>query len=163
MKIYLDVLQKLTNTKDIVEFITNIYENSEEIYIPALINEGNFIGELEADFYVKLVLKHKELPINKTWLINNLQFSLPTFFNIRELDEDNNHEIFIHNLIVYKNYRNASIYQVNPLLTATESYEEEGVKNLKYVEAYFNDEYQSKKGSLILEYSKKVTMNILIS
>ncbi|QWI25535.1 hypothetical protein EXW34_29860 (plasmid) [Bacillus mycoides] len=151
---YLDKLQKLTSTEDIISFIRGIYENTEGLYIPALVSEGNFIGELKADFYVKLVLKHTELTINKTWLIGNLSFCLPTFFNIKELNEENSH-MFIHNLIVYKNYRNASIYQVNPLLTAMESYQENGVKNLKYVEAYFDKEYQSNKGNLILDYNNK--------
>ncbi|PFM49054.1 hypothetical protein COJ52_28310 [Bacillus cereus] len=154
MNIYLDKLQELTSTEDIISFIRGIYENTEGLYIPALVSEGNFIGELKADFYVKLVLKHTELTINKTWLIGNLSFCLPTFFNIKELNEENSH-IFIHNLIVYKNYRNASIYQVNPLLTAMESYQENGVKNLKYVEAYFDKEYQSNKGNLILDYNNK--------
>ncbi|PGM84731.1 hypothetical protein CN957_06735 [Bacillus cereus] len=154
MNIYLDKLQKLTSTEDIISFIRGIYENTEGLYIPALVSEGNFIGELKADFYVKLVLKHTELTINKTWLIGNLSFCLPTFFNIKELNEENSH-MFIHNLIVYKNYRNASIYQVNPLLTAMESYQENGVKNLKYVEAYFDKEYQSNKGNLILDYNNK--------
>ncbi|MEK4646235.1 hypothetical protein [Bacillus sp. PK30] len=155
MNIYLDKLQKLTSTKDIISFIRSIYENSEGLYIPALVSEGNFIGELKADFYVKLVLKHTELTINKTWLVGNLSFSLPTFFNIKELNVENSHEMFIHNLIVSKNYRNASIYQVHPLLTAMESYQEKGVKNLQYVEAYFDQGYQSNKGNLILDYNKK--------
>jgi hypothetical protein len=52
MKIYLDLLQKLTSTKDIVEFISNIYKFRRVIYT-ALINKWNFIGELGADFYAK--------------------------------------------------------------------------------------------------------------
>ncbi|MGG0359193.1 hypothetical protein ABEY57_14805 [Bacillus tropicus] len=152
---YLDKLQKLTSTQDIINFIKSIYESTEGLYIPALVSEGNFIGELEADFYMKLVLKHTELKINKTWLIDNLSFYLPTFFNIKEPNEENTRKMFIHNLIVYKNYRNASIYQVNPLLTAMELYQEKGVKNLKYVEAYFDEEYQNNKGNLILDYNKK--------
>ncbi|EOP20073.1 hypothetical protein IIS_06009 [Bacillus cereus VD131] len=152
---YLDKLQKLTSTKDIINFIKSIYESTEELYIPALLSEGDFIGEMEADFYVKLVLKHTELTINKTWLMDNFSFNLPTFSNIKEPSEENTRKMFIHNLIVYKNYRNASIYQVNPLLTATELYQENGVKNLKYVEAYFDEEYQNNKGKLVLNYNKK--------
>lgn len=155
MRRYLDKLQELVSTEDIVNVIRRIYTDAEDTYMPALINEGNFIGEFEADFYVKLILKHKELPINKTWLTGNLHFSLPTFLGIKEFNEERTREIFVHNLIVYKNYRNASVYQVNPLLTTGESYEEIGVKNLKYVEAYFNDEYQNNKGNIILNYFKR--------
>lgn len=152
---YLDKLQKLNSTNDIINFIKSIYESTEGLYIPALVSEGDFIDELEADFYMKLVLKHTELTINKTWLMDNFSFNLPIFSNIKEPSEENIRKMFIHNLIVYKNYRNASIYQVNPLLTATELYQENGIKNLKYVEAYFDEEYQSNKGNLILNYNKK--------
>lgn len=155
MKQYLEELVKINNTGDFIQFICGIYDSSEDKYLPALINEGNFIGELEADFYLKLVLKHKEIPITTTWLTDNLQYTLPVFFNIKNLKEENSQEIFIHNLIVYKNYRNASVYQINPLLTSIDSYQENGIKNLKYVEAYYNEEYQSNKGKLILDYSKK--------
>lgn len=152
---YLNDLINKTSTKDIVHFIIGIYENSEGSYIPALINEGNFINGLEADFYLKLILKHKEIPITKTWLTANLHYSIPVFLNIGDMNEDIRNGIFIHNLIVYKNYRNASVYQLNPFLTSIERYQENGVRNLKYVEAYYNKEYQNNKGNLILDYTKK--------
>ncbi|MCM3675034.1 hypothetical protein M3699_14345 [Peribacillus simplex] len=155
MNLYLGDLMNLRSSTDIVEYIRNIYVGVEDIYIPALISEGNYIRDLEADFYLKLIIKHKEIPIKKTWLLDNLQYSLPTEYSLNELDKEQLYELFTHNLIVYRNHKNSSVYQVNPLMTTSEAYQEHGVKNLRYVEAYFSEEYLQNKGDLVLEYTKK--------
>lgn len=152
---HLENLRNFNSTEQITNYIKKIYSNTENLYIPAILSEGDFINGIEADFYVKLVLKHKELPIDKTWLTSNLSFSFPTPQNIHNITPSQLNELFIHNVIVYKNYKNSSVYQVNPFFTVTEAYSENDIKQFKYVEAYFDEEYQNEKGSLVLNYQKE--------
>lgn len=155
MFIYLDEIMSLNSTNELVKYIGSIYSNSQEAYIPVLINEGNYIKDLEADFYLKLVIKHKEIDINKTWLMNNLHYGLPIEKDIYNLNKSRLDDLYIHNLIVYRNYKNSNIYQINPLLTSSDYYQEEGVKNLKYVEGSYSEEYHQNNRESVLTYKKK--------
>lgn len=161
MNKHLTALQKFRNTNDILDYIKNMYSVSEDLYIPAILNVGDYIGGFGMDFYVKLTLKHKDLPINKTWLTSNLTYSLPDVQNIHEINNFELNDLFIHNLIVLRNYGKSSVYQINPLLTGLESYVEAGVKQLQYVESYFSEEYQEGRGTSILGYVKEDSLEQL--
>ncbi|MCL1702203.1 hypothetical protein [Lysinibacillus sp. Bpr_S20] len=147
-----EIKQKRT-IEELVEYIKSVYENDTSSYLPALISEGSFIGTEESDFYLKVVLKHKALDINKTWLKGNLQFYLnqdEDIYNSLDL-----YKIFVHNLIVYRNFKETSVYEINPNLTSNENYSELGVKDLKYVDAIYISGMQQNEVQNVIQYEKK--------
>jgi hypothetical protein len=138
---FLKRINKADSIEEIILVIKSFFETDDE-YIPAIIDEGNFTEDEGEDFYLKLVLKHASIPIKTTWLKNNLAFHL------EEPDEEG--QAYIHNVIVYRRYKSRNLYQLNPLLVTDEISEYE-YTNSAYVNAYFNDEYSNIQGVPVLK------------
>jgi len=64
------------------------------------------------------------------------------------------YKIFVHNLIVYRNFKETSVYEINPNLTSNENYSELGVKDLKYVDAIYVSGMQQNEVQNIIQYKK---------
>ncbi|MDA2381439.1 hypothetical protein PDN41_06485 [Bacillus cereus] len=149
-KKYLNMLKKVSNPKGFFGVIQKIFEDFYVgEYYPAIIEEGKYTRESGTDFYLKLVLKHQSVPINKTWLKNNLIHGISDPYDVGEETVFNN-DAFIHNVITTRNYKMNSLYQLNPLLV-TDAYSEYENKNNIYVNAYFNNEYSTIKGKPVLK------------
>lgn len=139
---YLDELNKINKLEELQEYIVKIFKLYEdEQYMPALIKQGMFTVEDGEDFYLKLILKHTSIDINRTWMKNNMVFGLGD-----PEDKDN----YIENLLVTRRYKSNSLYQVNPLII-DESVSEYEYNNTEYVNSYYNDEYSATKGKAVLK------------
>lgn len=157
-KKYLDQLKKVNTLPNLVKAIKSIFENFEDNnYIPAIIEEGNFTLEQGEDLYLKLVLKHQSIKLEKTWLKDNMAFGLeePTDY------KDNlNNSAFAHNVITQRKYKSRNLYQLNPLLISDEINEYE-YSNSNYVNAYLNDEYSNLKGLPVLKSTNDLKLMVL--
>ena len=159
MNRYIKQIKSLNSIQELVSFIKNIYINFEDAnYMPALIEEGKFLPKMfegenveeSSDFYLKLILKHSSLKIDKTWMKSNLSFNM-----ISPEDSD----VGIHNVIVYRTYKSNNLYQINPLIS-NDLVNEYEYNNTKFVNAYYNDEWNQSQGKPVLKSDKD--MNILM-
>jgi hypothetical protein len=157
-KKYLNQLKQVHTIPNLVKAIKSIFENFEENdYMPAIIEEGNFTVEQGEDLYLKLVLKHQSVKLNKTWLKGNMSFGLeePTDYKNKI-----NNNTFIHNVITYRKYKSRNLYQLNPLMVS-EVINEYEYTNSNYINAYLNDEYSNLKGLPVLKSTNELRLMIL--
>lgn len=151
---YLTRIRRLDTLDKLVAEIQNIYkEFDNEEYIPAILEEGKFTVEEGEDFYLKLILKHHDVKIKTTWLKNNLSYGLSE-------PRDRDFGAFIHNVIVYRNYKSRNLYQVNPLIT-NEQVNEYQYDNSMFINAYYNDEYSNLKGKPVLKSNENTKLFVL--
>ncbi|CEN90081.1 hypothetical protein [Paraclostridium sordellii] len=159
---YINQIKSLRSIEEWVCFIKNIYIDFEDNnYMPALIEEGNFVPKIigrenvgeSSDFYLKLILKHASLEIDRTWMKSNLSFNI-----ISPEDGD----IGIHNLITYRRYKSNNLYQINPMIS-NELVDEYEYNNAKFVNAYYNEEWNESKGKPVLKSDKDIKLLILRS
>lgn len=145
-------LEKANSIKDIIDIIKKFFgEYEQDIYIPAVLNEGNFmydsfgnIKDKSSDFYSKLIIRPVASKITHSWLIPNMTYN---FYNGNEYTNKNitNPLDFVYNLIVYKNMYGNSIYTLNPMLyndttlISEENYKNNGVANLYYCDSYHGE------------------------
>ncbi|WP_409290635.1 hypothetical protein [Peribacillus sp. SCS-37] len=155
---YLEQLKQTDSIPNLIDKIKEIFKGfKDNDYIPAIIEEGNFTAERGEDLYIKLVLKHHSIRLEKTWLKDNLSFELeePT-----EFDNKINVRAFIHNVITERKYKTRNLYQLNPLLVSDEINEYEYTSS-EYVNAFYNDEYSNVKGLPVLKSTKDHKLLIL--
>jgi len=143
-------IKKLKDIKcldELKEFIKNIYKQDyKDLYIPAIINSGNFTVENGEDFYLKLVLAHQKMEISKTWLKSNMVFGIkdPDFERV-----DSFYEVLTENVITHRKVKGNTLYQLNPNIVGDEIVEYE-YDNNTFVNAYYNEEYSNIKGKPVL-------------
>jgi len=146
MKI-LDDIRKLSSLNEVEEYLKNLFvKNNCTRYIPAIVNEGLFTADSGVDFYLKLILAHHKVKLEKTWLKDNLIFGIydPDF------DGGNSYyDIFVENVITLRKVKGNNLYQINPNITS-DSVEEHEYDNNVLVNAYFNSEYSKGKGIPVL-------------
>lgn len=155
---YLEQLKQTNTIKSLIKEIKAFFNNfNDEEYIPAIIEEGDYTREKGEDFYLKLVLKHHSIKIDKTWLKNNMEFGLeePT-----DYENNINNDSFIHNVITQRKYKSRNLYQLNPLLVSEEIDEYE-YTNSDYINAFYNDEYSNIKGYPVLKSTKDNKLLVL--
>lgn len=113
----LEKIKKMNNIDDLEVFIKNIFEDEENEYIPAIINEGGYTSKEGEDFYLKLVIAHNKVNLLKTWLKENMSLGLidPDWGN-----DDDLYQKLIENIITMRNVKGNSLYQINPLLVGVE-------------------------------------------
>lgn len=142
----LEKFNEIKNITDICEIVKNIYKNSKDLYIPAIINQGEFTTEKGEDFYLKLVLAHHQLELSKTWLKSNMVFGIkdPDFEQLNSV-----YEILTENVITNRKVKGNSLYQLNPNIGNDEIVEYEYDNNI-FVNAFYNDEYSNVKGKPVL-------------
>ena len=104
-------------------------------------------------FYLKLVLKHLDLEIDKTWMKGNMEFGLYDPSN----EEDSP---LVQNVIVRRKYKSRNLYEVNPLIV-NDGMHEYQYENFEYVNSYYNKEYGDFKGIPVLTSDKEVKLLIL--
>lgn len=154
MASYLKRMREAKNLDELVSEIQNIYkEFDSNKYIPAIIENGKYTVEEGEDFYLKLVLKHHNIRVKSTWLKENLSYGLSE-------PEDDDFGAFVHNVIVYRNYKSTHLYQVNPLITNDQIYEYQ-YDNSLFVNAYYNDEYSRLKGDPVLKSDQNIKLLVL--
>jgi hypothetical protein len=155
---YLSQLKKVNTVQELVEEILSVFNDYEgDDYIPAIIEEGTFTVEYGEDLYVKLVLKHQSIKLEKTWLKGNFVFGLEEpKYSRSEINQNS----FIQNIITYRRYKSRDLYQLNPLLVSNEINEFE-YKNSNYVNAFYNDEYSNLQGLPVLKYSSNNNLLVL--
>lgn len=151
-------LKNVTSVDELASVITTIINgpNTLDNYIPAIIEEGEYTQEKGEDFYLKLVLKHQSIPLEKTWIKNNLSFGLEEPFENNKINKD----AFIHNVITTRKYKSRDLYQLNPLLVSDQIDEYE-YSNSDFVNAYFNEEYSNIKGNAVLKTTNNNKLEIL--
>lgn len=147
---HLDRLKTFSNLKQIEGYIQEVYNSSEDRYIPAIINEGSFIESNGEDFYLKLILLHVKTKFKKTWLKENLRFGLsdPDFGSFN--NEIDFYDYFIENVITWRKVKGNNLYQLNPNIVS-ESIEEDEYDNNVMVKAFYFDEYTRVKGKHVLK------------
>lgn len=157
-KKYLEQLKPINTLPNLVKAIKSIFESFEDNnYIPAIIEEGSFTLEQGEDLYLKLVLKHQSLKLEKTWLKDNMAFGLEEPTDYRDNVNDS---AFAHNIITYRKYKSRNLYQLNPLLVS-DGINEYEYSNSNYVNAYLNDEYSNLKGLPVLKSTNDLKLMVL--
>lgn len=154
---YLKNIKRAKTIHNLIEEIKEIFIGFEGEYIPAIVQEGTFTREQGEDLYIKLVLKHSSIPLEKTWLKDNLSFYLEEPTNY---ENQINQEAFIHNVITQRKYKSRDLYQLNPLLVSDEINEYEYTNSI-HVNAFFNDEYSNIKGLPVLKSTNEHKLLVL--
>ena len=146
-------LQKSDSIIGIINTIKKYFsEYDQDIYLPAIIKEGDFMYERygnkkkreSSDFYAKLIIRPISSKITHSWLIQNMVYN---FYNGNEYSENKIVDPldFVYNIIVHKNVYGNFIYTLNPMLyndessISEENYKNNGIANLYYCDSYHSE------------------------
>ena len=154
---FIEDLKNLKNLTELETYIRNIFiKDEDERYIPAIIEVGDYTIEEGDDFYLKLVLVHHKVALKKTWLKENLAFS------IIDPDSDNEsiYNLFVENVITTRKVKGNSLYQLNPLMVS-DSIDEYEYDNNFIINSYYNDEYSNIKGIPVLKSSENIKLLVV--
>ena len=150
------MIKELEKSDSIIGIINTIKkyfsEYNQDIYLPAIIKEGDFMYERygnkekreSSDFYAKLIIRPISSKITHSWLIQNMAYN---FYNGNEYSENKIVDPldFVYNIIVHKNVYGNSIYTLNPMLyndessISEENYRNNGIANLYYCDSYHSE------------------------
>lgn len=150
------MIKELEKSDSIIGIINTIKkyfsEYDQDIYLPAIIKEGDFMYERygnkkkreSSDFYAKLIIRPISSKITHSWLIQNMVYN---FYNGNEYSENKIVDPldFVYNIIVHKNVYGNFIYTLNPMLyndessISEENYKNNGIANLYYCDSYHSE------------------------
>ena len=109
----LSELKHAKTNEDIISIVTQKYfDLIDGEYIPAILEEGRIYSSTGSheDFYAKLIivpLENDDTMIDDTWLKSNLTINSPNASDLEDKPK-------AYNVIVYRNYKRKSLYQINP-------------------------------------------------